>query len=136
MNQNDDRTFEDLEIASTSVVMQAARDFAAALSETPQLAAFEKTALAFRQDSAAQQALQAVQEKQKSLRGLQMLNALSAEQRNELESLENAFTNLPVVQEYFAAEAELTSLCQVLGDALSGSIGLNYAAACGSSCCG
>jgi len=136
MNQIDDRSYDDLEIASTSVVMQAARDFAAALSETPQFASFEKTALAFRQDPAAQHALEVVQEKQKSLRGLQMLNALSAEQRHELENLENAFTNQPVVQEYFAAEAELTSLCQALGDALSGSIGLNYAAACGSSCCG
>jgi len=127
---------EDIEIASPSVVRQAARDFAAALAETQQFKAFEQTAYAFRQDQAAQQAMQAYQQKQQSLRALLMLNALSAEQRDELERLQSAFINQPVVQEYFTAQAELATLCQALGDTLSESIGLNYAAACGVSCCG
>lgn len=131
-----DVIYEDIEIAPSSVVMQAARDFASALSETQQFTRFEQAYYTFRQDQSAQQALQALQEKQKSLKGLQMLNALNAEQSDELERLENDFTDQPVVQEYMAAQAELVSLCQELGDALSGSIGLNYAAACGVSCCG
>jgi cell fate (sporulation/competence/biofilm development) regulator YlbF (YheA/YmcA/DUF963 family) len=127
---------EDIEMASPSVVKQAARDFAAALAETPQFKAFEETAYSFRQNQAAQQAMQAYQQKQQSLRALLMLNALSAEQRDELERLQSAFINQPVVKEYFTAQAELATLCQALGDALSESIGLNFAAACGVSCCG
>ena len=127
---------EDIEIASPSVVKQAAHDFAAALAETPQFKAFEQTAYVFRQDRSAQQAMQAYQQKQQSLRALLMLNALSAEQRDELERLQSAFLDQPVVQEYAAAQAELAALCQALGDALSESIGLNYAASCGVSCCG
>jgi cell fate (sporulation/competence/biofilm development) regulator YlbF (YheA/YmcA/DUF963 family) len=131
-----DMESENIEIASPSVVMQAARDFAAALAETPQFKAFEQTAYAFRQDQTAQHAMQSYQQKQQSLRALLMLNALSAEQRDELERLQGAFINQPVVQEYFTAQAELATLCQALGDALSESIGLNYAASCGVSCCG
>ena len=132
----EDMESENIEIASPSVVMQAARDFAAALAETPQFKAFEQTAYSFRQDQTAQHAMQSYQQKQQSLRALLMLNALSAEQRDELERLQGAFINQPVVQEYFTAQAELATLCQALGDALSESIGLNYAASCGVSCCG
>jgi cell fate (sporulation/competence/biofilm development) regulator YlbF (YheA/YmcA/DUF963 family) len=132
----EDMVSENIEIASPSVVKQAARDFAAALAETPQFKAFEQKAYTFRQDQAAQQAMQAYQQKQQSLRALLMLNALSAEQRDELERLQSAFINQPVVQEFFTAQAELATLCQALGDALSESVGLNYAASCGVSCCG
>jgi cell fate (sporulation/competence/biofilm development) regulator YlbF (YheA/YmcA/DUF963 family) len=65
-----------------------------------------------------------------------MLNALSAKQQSELESLQSAFMKQPVVQEYFKAQTELATLCQALGNAISESIGLNYSAACGVSCCG
>jgi cell fate (sporulation/competence/biofilm development) regulator YlbF (YheA/YmcA/DUF963 family) len=132
----DEQIFIDIEAATPSVVKQAARDFAAALAETPQFEAFEHTAYAFRQDQAAQQAMQAYQQKQQSLRAMLMLNALSDEQRDELDRLKSAFISQPVVQEYFTAQAELATLCQALGDTLSESIGLNYAAACGVSCCG
>ena len=127
---------ENIQITSLSVVKQAARNFAAALSETPQFAAFEQAAYAFHQDHTAQKAMQAFQEKQMALRAMIMLNALSAEQRKELESLQSNFINLPVVKAYVEAQSELASLCQILGGMLSKSIGLNYAAACGASCCG
>jgi cell fate (sporulation/competence/biofilm development) regulator YlbF (YheA/YmcA/DUF963 family) len=132
----EDLKFEGIETAPPSVVKQAARDFAAVLSETPQFAAFEQATYAFRHDQTAQKALQAYQQQQQSLRALMMLNALSVEQRDRLEHLQNEFNNLKVVQEYFRAQMELASLCQELGDALSESIGLSYAAACGVSCCG
>ena len=132
----DDKVFEDIEIAPPSVVKLAARDFAAALAETPEFKAFEQAADRFRQDQTAQQALSAYQEKQIFWRVLMQLNALSPEQHAELDSLQSAFMNEPVVQEYFKAQTDLTTMCQALGDTLSESIDLNYAAACGVSCCG
>lgn len=65
-----------------------------------------------------------------------MLNALSAEQKAELEDLKSAFVNQTVVQKYFKAQTEFETVCQSLGDAISESIGLNYSAVCGVSCCG
>jgi cell fate (sporulation/competence/biofilm development) regulator YlbF (YheA/YmcA/DUF963 family) len=132
-----DEVFEEIEISSESVVKQAARDFAAALSETLQFKTFEQADFAFRQDQAAQQALIALQEKQQSLRPMMLLNSLTTDQRRELQSLQDAFTNQPVVQAYFSAQAELSAICQAIGDQLSKAIGLNYASICASSsCCG
>jgi hypothetical protein len=55
-----------------------------------------------------------------------MLNTLSAEQCTELEHLKSAFFDRQVVQVYLQAQDELLALCQVLGDQVSESIGLNY----------
>lgn len=132
----DNLVHNDIEIAPPSVVKRAARDFAAALAETSQFKAFEQAAERFRQNQAAQQAMGVYQEKQMAWRALIMLNALSTEQRAELDELHNAFINRSVVQEYLKAQLELAALCQTLGDTLSESVGLNYAAACGVSCCG
>lgn len=132
----EDRVYEDIEIAPPSVVRQAAHDFAAALAETPQFKTFEQAAYAFRHNQAAQQAMEAYKQKQLSLRALLLLNAVSDEQRDELERLQNAFVNQPMVMEYLQSQTELSILCQELGDALSEAIGLNYAAACGVRCCG
>jgi cell fate (sporulation/competence/biofilm development) regulator YlbF (YheA/YmcA/DUF963 family) len=131
-----DQVNEDIEIASTSIVKQSARDFASALAETPQFKAFEQAAYAFRNDQAAQAAMQSLQQKQQSLHPLMLLNALSNAQREELQQLQSAFVNQPVVKEYFTTQADLTTLCQALGDGISGAIGLNYAAVCAASCCG
>lgn len=132
----DDKVVHDLETAPPSIVLKAARDFAAALAETPQFKSFEQAAERFRNDQTAQQAMSIYREKQKDLRALIMLNALSAEQQTELESVKNAFLDQPIVQEYFKAQTELATLCQTLGDMLSVSVGLDYASACGVSCCG
>ena len=131
-----DKVIDELETAPPSAVLQAARDFAAALAETSPFKSFEQTAERFRNDQTAQQAMSAYREKQKDLRALIMLNALSIEQQTELESVKTAFLDQPIVQEYFKAQTELVSLCQTLGDTLSESIGLDYASACGVSCCG
>ncbi len=132
-----DSVNQDIEISSESVVKQATRDFALALSETPQFKTFEQADFVFLQDQAAQQALLALQEKQRSLRPMMLLNALTTDQRLELQSLQTAFTSQPVVQAYFSAQTELSALCQALGDQLSQAIGLNYASICASSsCCG
>lgn len=132
----EDKVFDDLETAPPSIVLKAGRDFAAALAETPQFQAFEQAAERFRNDETAQHAMSAYREKQQDWRALIMLHALNAEQQTELENLKNTFLNQPIVQEYFKAQTELVTLCQSLGDTLSESIGLDYAAACGVSCCG
>lgn len=126
----------DIEIASPSVVKSAARNFAAALAETPQFKAFERAYEALSKDTAAQQALVAYQAKFNSLRVPLMLNAVSEVDRAELERLEHEYVTLPSVQAYAQAQAELTALCQQIAGMISEAIGLNYAAACGASCCG
>ena len=68
-----DQAINDIEVASPSVVKQAARNFASTLAETPQFKSFEQAAERFRQDQAAQQAMKAFQEKQRDWRALIML---------------------------------------------------------------
>ncbi len=126
----------DIEVASETVVLQAAHDFASALAETPQFKRYEQAAFAFRKDQTAQDAMKAFQKKQDELRTLIMMHALKEEEEDELYRLRDAFTGLPIVREYFAAQDELSGLCQVIGDQLSNAIGFNYATVCGSSCCG
>jgi cell fate (sporulation/competence/biofilm development) regulator YlbF (YheA/YmcA/DUF963 family) len=126
----------ELDIASPTVVRAAARDFAAALAETPQFKAFESAYAELNKDTAARQTLSAYQEKAKSLRAVLMLNAVSETDRAELERLKTEYVTRPTVHAYAAAEAELTALCQQTAGMISQAIGLNYAASCGASCCG
>jgi len=126
----------DIEVASSSVVRKAGRDFAAALAETPQFKAFEQAYMSLSKDSVAQQALSAYQAKAESLRALLMLNAVPESERVELERLKNEYLACTTVQAYGLAEAELTALCRQAAKMISEAIGLNYATACGASCCG
>jgi cell fate (sporulation/competence/biofilm development) regulator YlbF (YheA/YmcA/DUF963 family) len=125
----------DMEIASPSVVSKAARDFAAALVETPQFKAFEQASEALRTDENAQRTMEAYQTKQMSLRALLMLNAVPVEEQAELEQLRQAFMNEPAVSAYFQAQSEITVMCQAAADLLSKHVGLSFAAACGPGCC-
>lgn len=127
---------KNVEIASPSVVKEAAHNFARALTETAQFKAFEQAAALFQQDGQAQKAMQAFQQKQNSLRAMIMLNALSTKDREELETLRNNFVNQPVVKAYVEAQTELAVVCQAAGNVLSEELGVNYSAACGASCCG
>ncbi len=127
---------DDMEIAPPSVVKQAARDFAAVLSETTQFKAFEQAAGVFQKDEAAQRAMQAYESKQQSLRALLMLNAAPVEEQQELERLRQAFFSQPSVVAYLEAQNDLMALSRACADLLSQATGLNYAASCGSSCCG
>ena len=124
------------ETATIETAKRAAHGFAASLAETPQFKAFEQAAEQFRQDRTAQEAMQAYQQKEQSLRVLLMLKEATAEQRADLDALHQAFVTLPSVVEYSKAQSELAGLCQKLGDMVSESIGLDYAASCGASCCG
>ncbi len=126
----------DIEVASPSVVMAAAHDFAAALAETPQFRAFDEACVAVSQDALAQQALTGFQAKAEALRAMRRLNTVTEADRAELERLRQDYLTRPSVQAYAAAEAELTALCQQAAAMISAAVGLNYAAACGTSCCG
>jgi cell fate (sporulation/competence/biofilm development) regulator YlbF (YheA/YmcA/DUF963 family) len=132
----DEMELNEIEAASPSVVRTAARDFAAALAETPQFKAFERAYEALSRDSAAQQALSAYRAKTESLRALLMLNAVGETERAELEMLKNNYLTRSTVQTYAQAEAELTVLCRQAAGMISAAIDLNYAASCGASCCG
>lgn len=125
----------DLEIASPSVVRQAARDFAAALAQTRQFQAYEQAEQRLRDDLAAQRVLGAYQSKQTSLRMALMLNAVSAEDQAELTRLQRAFVAQPTIAAYLQAQGDLTALCQAAAEQLSGIIGLSFTAACGPGCC-
>ncbi len=128
--------FDDIEIAPAEVVMGAARDFAVALAETSQFKAFTQAYEVVSHDVAAQQSLSAYQDKIESLRALIMLNAISQADRAELQHLMQDYLAHPSVKAYAIAESELTTLCQQVAGMISAAIGLNYAAACGASCCG
>jgi cell fate (sporulation/competence/biofilm development) regulator YlbF (YheA/YmcA/DUF963 family) len=117
-------------------VVQAARDFAEALSETPQFQAWEQAAWAVRQDQAAQAMAQKLQTMQRKLQPLLMLGAASGEQRSELERLRSDYQALPTVTAYVQAEADLRTLCQAANEVLSQAAGLDFAANSASGCCG
>jgi cell fate (sporulation/competence/biofilm development) regulator YlbF (YheA/YmcA/DUF963 family) len=130
-------TWNDLEVASKEVVMQAARQFAEVLAEAPQFQAFEQALFTFRQDAEAQSAIQEFQKKQASLKALLMLNAVSAEDRQELQTLLDRVNQQPSVIAYNQAQGALVAVTQELGDLLSKAIGLDYASVCRTGgCCG
>jgi len=130
-----DLTLNELEVAPPSVILQAARDFAGALAETPQFQAFEEAAERLRRDEAAQRAMQAYQARQQSLQMMLMLNAASAEEGAELKRLQQAFLAAPAVAAYLQAQEDLTAICRAAADLLSQHTGLSFAAACGPGCC-
>jgi len=130
-----DFILNELEIAPREVVLQAARDFAAALAETPQFTTFEDTAEHLHRDEAARRALDAYQSKQQSLQAVLMLNAASDANRAELQRLHAAVVSQPSVAAYAQAQADLMIVCRSMADMLSQAVGLNFAAVCGSGCC-
>lgn len=132
-----DTTWNDLEVASKSVVMQAAKQFAEVFAETLQYREFEQAYMAFRQDTEAQSAIREFQKKQSSLKALLMLNAVSEEDRNELQRLQDRFYSQPSVLRYAKAQEKLIAISQQIGDLLSGVIGLDFGNSCRTGgCCG
>ena len=132
-----DTTWNDLEVAPRSAVMQAARQFAEVMASTSQFREFEQSYYDFLQDTEAQNAIKDFQKKQASLKALLMLNAVSEEDRRELRRLQARFYQQPTVIRNTRAQKELESISQEIGDLLSKAIGLDYAAACKTGgCCG
>ena len=133
----DHTTWNDLEVAPRSAVMQSAKQFAETLGDTPQYRDFEQSYFNFRKDTEAQSAIQEFQKKQASLKALLMLNAVSEEDRQELQRLQERFIQQPSVLRYTKAQEELVAISQEIGDLLSKAIGLDYGASCKTGgCCG
>lgn len=130
-----DFNLNELELAPPEVVRQSARDFAVALSETPQFKAYEIAIERLNNDPQVQHALEALEKKQQALQAVLLLNAMSAEEREELERLRLAFLSQPGVTAFYQAQADLQIVCRAAADWLSEAIGLNFAAACGAGCC-
>lgn len=129
--------WNELEIASASTVMHAARQFAQTLAETEQFQAFEQAYDHFRHDAQAQKSLSAYQQKQSSLKALLMLNAVSEADRKELQRMQDEFYSQPAVIRYIHAQEELAKMCQLIGGQISDAIGLDYGSACRTGgCCG
>jgi cell fate (sporulation/competence/biofilm development) regulator YlbF (YheA/YmcA/DUF963 family) len=133
----DDIALNDLEMASKSVVMQAARHFAQALADTPQYQEFEGAFLNYRQDANAQQAIQNFQQKQASLKAIMQTNAVNAEDKQELQQLQEQFFQQPSVIRYGKAQEALAAVSQEVGDLLSKAIELDFGNSCRTGgCCG
>ena len=133
----DHTTWNDLEVAPRSAVMQSAKQFAETLGDTPQYREFEQSYFNFRKDTEAQSAIQEFQKKQASLKALLMLNAVSEEDRQELQRLQERFIQQPSVLRYTKAQEELVAISQEIGVLLSKAIGLDYGASCKTGgCCG
>jgi cell fate (sporulation/competence/biofilm development) regulator YlbF (YheA/YmcA/DUF963 family) len=124
-----------LDPTNAAVNTEAVRSFAAALARTLEFQRYEPAAARLEADAAARAAMLALQQRQKSLEALIRLNAASPEEQAELEQLRQAFIAQPAVIAYVQAEASLKAICQSVGDLLSQSIGLDFAAACRTGCC-
>ncbi len=120
---------------SEAEALQAAREFAAVLAETPGYQAFDEAQLRLRRDPAAQEAIQSFQERQQSLRMMLMLGALSEADRNDLQRLQREMLAQPTVRAYMEAQEQLSLLCQEAAGLISEVIGLSFAASCGPGCC-
>jgi cell fate (sporulation/competence/biofilm development) regulator YlbF (YheA/YmcA/DUF963 family) len=115
---------------------RAAKELAAAITQTAEFTAFERAFLRLREDGRAQQALVAFETKQQELQAVLMLGAASEEEHAELERLRQAWMDEASVTEYLNAQASLAALSQAVDRHLSDRIGLGFAAACRPSCCG
>jgi cell fate (sporulation/competence/biofilm development) regulator YlbF (YheA/YmcA/DUF963 family) len=133
----DSTPWNDLEVAPKSAVMQAARQFAEVLADTPEFQEFEQAYISYNKDAEARSAIEEFQKKQSSLKALLMLDAVSDEDRQELQRLQDRFYQQPSVLRYSKAQQELMAISQAIGDLLSKAIGMDYGASCRTGgCCG
>jgi cell fate (sporulation/competence/biofilm development) regulator YlbF (YheA/YmcA/DUF963 family) len=133
----DETKWNELEIAPRSTVMQAAKQFAGILGETPQFQELLQSNFNFRNDAEAQKARQEFQKKHASLKALIALKAVSEEDQQELQRLQDQFNQAPSFVRHIKAQDELVAICQETGDILSKAIGLDYGASCKTGgCCG
>jgi cell fate (sporulation/competence/biofilm development) regulator YlbF (YheA/YmcA/DUF963 family) len=131
----DDPVLNDIEVTPLSVVKHSAREFAAALTATPQFVAFEAASEVFEHDSEAQKAYQEFQAKQQEIKLMTSLNAVTPEERAKFEQLRLTFQNQPSVIVYIEAQEKFIAICQAAGDILSNATGLNFGTSASSSGC-
>ena len=124
------------ELTLDSQVSDSIQVFAQTLADTPEFQTFEEGYRAFKHDRAAQEAVRLFKEKQQSMQKAQQVETLSPDELTVLNLLRNAMMNQPSVHAYVDAQNELMLLCQAAAQELSATIGLDFASACASGCCG
>ena len=112
------------------------KDFVNALVDSPQYQLFEKTRTIFQGDQEAIGALREYQAKAKDLQTKQMFNITTDEEKKDLERLWIHFVSFQSVKDYLQAQENLQALCRDCAKIISDQCGLDYATACGASCCG
>lgn len=131
----DSLLFENQAETTQEAVQRAARAFAAALAATPQYTAFERAAEALESDAEANRIINDYEQLQHSLYMMTMLGAVSPEDQADFDALQEALRTNETITAYSQSQADLAVLCQEAGSLLSQRIGINFAAACGKSCC-
>jgi len=133
MGQTQERVVQPM--VSQNEALQAAREFAAVLAETPEYQAFDEAQFRLRRDPAAQAAIRAFQEKQQALGWQLQFGLIGDAEREELRRQQQAMLAQPVVRGYVEAQERLGLLCQEVAGLISEVIGLSFAASCGPGCC-
>lgn len=116
-------------------VLQAARELAAALVDTPEYRAFEAAQGRLRSDAAAQEAIRSFQARQRELGWQLQVGLVSEEEREALRQLQQAMLAQPAVQAYLEAQSRLSELCQEVVALISEEAGVNLLAGSGPGCC-
>ena len=112
------------------------KEFVNALVASSQYQAYEQASNHFHEDNEAKIALQEYQARANELRTKQMFNTLSQQEQDELQRLWMKFLSFKSVQVYLEAQESFQSLCRISAQIISDHCGLDYATACGASCCG
>ncbi|MGC8634241.1 MAG: YlbF family regulator [Candidatus Limnocylindrales bacterium] len=114
----------------------AADALGVSLRESAEFAALVRAERDLEADAAAQAAMAAFERRQDELRVEITFRTLTAAHQAELEGLQSAMYEVPTVAAYVRAQAELADLCRQAAAVVSAEIGIDFAANCGSSCCG
>ena len=122
----------DLELQALS----AADALGLALHQSAEYAALVRADRELAADEDAQAAIAAFERRQDELRVELTFRTLSAEHQGDLERLQTAMLETPAVARYVAAQAALADVCRQAAAIVSGEIGIDFAANCGSKCCG
>ena len=131
-------TTNNIEIKTTTKeeMHTAIHQFVNALVAAPQYRSYEETSKNFQDDVEAKNALREYQSRAKDFQTKQMFNTITEEEQEELQRLWMKFMGFKSVQAYFAAQEGYQALCQECAQIISDKCGLDYATACGASCCG
>lgn len=126
----------EIRITTEDELRTTIREFVNALVDSPHYRNYESASKNFQSDNDAKQALREYQAKAKDLQTKQMFNMISEAEQQDLQRLWMIFLGFKSVQDFFDAQEEFQSLCRSCAQVISDSCGLDYATACGASCCG
>ncbi|GIV63701.1 MAG: YlbF family regulator [Chloroflexota bacterium] len=130
-------SYNELELAPASVVLESARQYAEAFMKTPQYQNFVKAYNGFVEDETAQGILYQLRQKQEKIRNQQLSTPIREEDQVEIKRLNQALYEQPTVKVYLAAQNDLVALAQEQGDVLTEALGFDFAAVCRTGgCCG